>query len=60
MLVLDVTHFVKSFISLAVTNSHLFLFAVIWNMALMCIPVYDLESQEYFRQVFVEVYVIVL
>ena len=42
------------------TNSHLFLFAFIWNMALMCIPVYNLESYEHFRRVFAEVYVIVL
>ena len=36
--------FVKLFISLVVTNSHLFLFAIIWNIAFMCIPVYNLES----------------
>ena len=46
---------VKSFITLAVTNSHHFLFALIWNMALMCIPFYNLKSYKYFRRVFVEV-----
>ena len=49
-LLLDVTHFVKSFISLVVTNGHFFLFAFIWNMALMCIP------YEYFKRVYVEVF----
>ena len=51
------THFAKLFISLVVTNSHLFLFAFLWNMALMCIPVYNLESYVYFyfRWVFEEV-----
>ena len=42
--------FVKSFINLVVTNSHLFLFAFVSNMTLMCIPVYNLQSYEYFRQ----------
>ena len=52
---LDVTHFVKSFINLVFTDSHIFLFTFIWYMALICIPVYNLESYEYFRRVFVEV-----
>ena len=38
----------KSFISLVVTSSHPFAF--IWNMSLMCIPVYNLESYEYSRR----------
>ena len=42
------THFTKLFISLVVTNSHLYFFAFIWNMKLMCIPIYNLESYEYF------------
>ena len=37
------------------TDNHLFLFAFIWDMARICIPVYNLESYEYFRRVFVEV-----
>ena len=37
------------------TKSHLFLFAFIWDMALICILVFNLESYEYFRPVFVEV-----
>ena len=52
---LNITHLVKSFISLAFTESHLFLFAFIWDMALICILVFNLESYEYFRPVFVEV-----
>ena len=52
---LKLTHFVKSFISLVLTDSHLFLFAFIWDMALIYIPVYNLESYEYFRRVFEEV-----
>ena len=50
---LNITHLVKSFISLAFTESHLFLFAFIWDMALICILVFNLESYEYFRPVFV-------
>ena len=42
---LDVTHLVKSFISLVFTKNHLFLFAFIWDMALICILVFNLESQ---------------
>ena len=52
---LDVTHLVKSFISLIFRKSHLSLFAFIWDMELICMPVYNLESYEYFRPVFVEV-----
>ena len=52
---LGVTHLVKSFISLVFTKSHLFLFAFIWVMALICILVFNLECYEYFRLVFVEV-----
>ena len=48
----------KSFIILVVTNTHFFLFAFLWNMALVCIPVYNSESYEYFRCVFVDIYVI--
>ena len=48
----------KSFIILVVTNNHFFLFAFLWKMALVCIPVYNSESYEYFRCVFVDVYVI--
>ena len=59
-LLLNVIHFVKSFISVVITNSRLFLFKFIWNMALMCTPIHNLESYEYFRRVFVDVYVIVL
>ena len=40
--------FVKLLISLLVANRHLFLFVFIWNMAFMCIPVYNLKSYEYF------------
>ena len=45
---LDITHFAKLLICLVVKNSHLFLFAFIWNIALMFIPVYNSESYEYF------------
>ena len=50
-----VTNFVKSFISLVFTNSDLFLFAFIRDVALICIPVYNLDPYEYFRRMFVEV-----
>ena len=49
------THLIKSFISLVFTKSQLFLFAFIWDMTLMLIPVYNLESYEYFKPVFAEV-----
>ena len=37
------------------TDSHRFLLAFMWDMTLICIPAYNLESYEYFRRVFVEV-----
>ena len=43
-----VTQFDKMFIGLVVTNSHLFLFAFNWNMAFMCMSVYNSKSYEYF------------
>ena len=52
---LDITHLVKSFISLVFTKSRHLLFAFIWDMALICKLVFNLESYEYFRPVFVEV-----
>ena len=48
----------KNFFEAAI-KENLF-FAFFWNMVLMCIPIYNLEPDEYFRRVFVEVYVIVL
>ena len=60
MFLLEVTHFVESCISLVVTNSQFFFFVFIWNITLMYILVYSLESYEYFRRVFIEVYVTVL
>ena len=52
---LDVTHLVKAYISLVFTKSHLFLFVFIWDMELLCILVFKLESYKYFKPVFVEV-----